>query len=513
MNSKFARGALLVAITTIAAGCANTGSNSGASADGEYSAQQLAAKERQLEKRERALERREAKAGEQTTIAASGADSLLPPNAKVGECYARVWVDASYENETVNIKVKDESEQIRSIPAQYQWVEKEVLVKEASTRLETIPAKYGTETEQLLIQEASDTWRTDLSRSAPPANQQLLDSAKAGGINLASATAGMCFHEHFLPAKFERVTEEVLVEEASTRVETTEAQYEWVEERVLVSEASSRIEEVPAVFRTETEQVLDKPAHTIWKKGTGPIQRIDEATGEIMCLVEVPATYKTVSKQVLVTPATTRTVEIPAKYEMVKVRKLVAAAGEQAIEIPAKYTQVSRQQKTEDAQFVWHEVHDASLSKDTRTGAKICLVNEPAEYKTVTRKVVVSPESTREVSIPAQYETIKVKELVKAASEERTVIPASYKTVTQRKLVADGHMAWRSILCETNMTRNRIGQIQQALVDKGYKPGPVDGVIGKQTIAAVNAFQRDNELPVDRYLNIQTVEALGVSPR
>ena len=512
MKNTMIRSVLYSSLAVLAVGCANTGTSGGAGSD-EITSRQLADKERQLEKRERALEKREARASSDQPITVAGTDSLLPPNAKVGECYARVWVDASYENETLQVKVRDESEQIRSIPAEYRWVEKEVLVKEASTRLETVPAQYGTETERLLIREASDIWRTDLGASAPLANQKLLDAAKTGGINLASATPGMCFHEHVLPAKYETITEDVLIEEASTRVETTAAQYEWVEERVLVSEASTRIEEVPAVFRTETEQVLDKPAHTIWKKGTGPIQRIDEATGEIMCLVEVPATYKTVSKQVLVSPATTRTVDIPAEYEMVKVRKLVAPAGEQVIEIPAKYTQVSREQKTEDAQFVWHEVHDGSLSKDTRTGAKICLVNEPAEYKTVSRKVVVSPETTREVTVPAQYDTIKVRELVKAASEERTVIPASFKTVTQRKLVADGHMAWRSILCETNMTRDRIGQIQQALTEKGYAPGPVDGVIGKQTIAAVNAFQRDNELPVDRYLNIETVEALGVSPR
>ena len=66
----------------------------------------------------------------------------------------------------------------------------------------------------------------------------------------------------------------------------------------------------------------------VWKKGTGPIQRIDESTGEIMCLVEVPATYKTISKEVLVSPATTRTVEIPAVYKTVSVRQEVSAASE-----------------------------------------------------------------------------------------------------------------------------------------------------------------------------------------
>ena len=74
-------------------------------------------------------------------------------------------------------------------------------------------------------------------------------------------------------------------------------------------------------------------------------------------------------------------------------------------------------------------------------------------------------------------------------------------------------MQWRSILCETNMTRDRIAQIQSELDKRGFDPGPIDGIIGAQTIIAVNEFQRKNKLPVDRYLNLSTLEALGVSPK
>jgi len=87
--------------------------------------------------------------------------------------------------------------------------------------------------------------------------------------------------------------------------------------------------------------------------------------------------------------------------------------------------------------------------------------------------------------------------------------------VQKRELVSDGYMAWRSILCETNMTRGRIADIQRALQEAGHDigSGGVDGVIGTDTIRAVNAFQRANELPVDRYLNIATLKALGVSAK
>lgn len=501
-------------------GCANNATNDNietSSIDSSTAAvqQELKVRSANLDARENSLAQREAQLSSslKSTSSLASNEKLLPPNAKVGECYARAWVKPIYETQSQQVKVRDGSQEIKLIDATYEWVEKDLLVKEESTQLKTIPAVYGTESETLLVKEERNSWRTNLDRNAAPASEKLLSSAKTHGINLDGASPGMCFHEHFVPAEYRTVTEDVLASEASTKIETIAAKYETVEEQVLVSEASYRIEEVPAVFESETETVLDKPAHTIWKKGTGPIQRIDEATGEIMCLVEVPATYKTISKRKLVSAATTRRVEIPAVYKTVKVRKLVAKADQRTIEIPATYKPIRKKELVSSESFVWHEVSDKSMTADSRTGAKICLVNEPAQYKKVSRKVVVKPASVQEINIPATYKTVKVKQLVSEAREERIEIPASYKTVTNQKLVADGHMEWRSILCETNMTSNKISAIQNALQKEGYDPGPIDGVIGAQTMQAVNAFQKAKSLPVDKYLNLDTLAALGVSPK
>lgn len=62
------------------------------------------------------------------------------------------------------------------------------------------------------------------------------------------------------------------------------------------------METVPAVYKTTTEEVLESPAQTVWKKGRGPIEKLDNATGEIMCLVEIPAKYRTIQKVVLENP-------------------------------------------------------------------------------------------------------------------------------------------------------------------------------------------------------------------
>ena len=82
------------------------------------------------------------------------------------------------------------------------------------------------------------------------------------------------------PARYEWVEERVLLREESVHVEVVPATYKSVTETVMVQPESEIVEIVPAVYGTETEQVLVKPAYTTWKKGRGPMERIDEATGE-----------------------------------------------------------------------------------------------------------------------------------------------------------------------------------------------------------------------------------------
>jgi len=440
---------------------------------------------------------------------------LLPPNAAPGECYARVWVDAEYKTSEEQVLVSQASKKINVIPAQYETVTETVEISAASSRLETIPAVYGTESEQVLVRDSRRVWRVGNKNADAPASDALLVAATNHGIDLTTAQVGMCFHEHYVPATFRTESESVLVKAATEQVNIVPAQYETVEKRVLVREASTKLVNVPAEYGVEEEQIIDKPAHTIWKKGTGPIQRIDEATGEIMCLVEVPATYKTVKRTVLVSAARTETVEIPAEYETVQVTQLVSAAREERSPIEAVYNTVDRQVVDSAAGFAWHEVSNTDHPASTKTGNKICLTEIPAEYRTVERTVVTQAAQTRTIEIPAKFDQVQVTKLVSSAREEYEEIPAEYRTVEKRELMSDGYMAWRSILCDTNMTSGRISDIQRALRDAGHDIGPngIDGVIGTDTIKAVNAFQRANELPVDKYLNIATLEALGVSAR
>ena len=239
-----------------------------------------------------------------STVSSGG---LLPPNAKPGECYARVLTPATYTTES-----------------------KEVLKKEASYRLEVSQPTYEWGTERVLVKEESEV-------------------------------------AQLIPAR-----------------------YEWRTESVLVKPAHEVLKTIPATYSTKSEKVLVKPAYTTWKKGRGPIEKLDGSTGEIMCLVEMPAEYRTVSSKVLVTsakvdksqsPAVYKDVKkrvmvegptmvkktIPAVYKSIKVKKVKTPGAERRIEIPAVYQTVTNRVKATDSILEWRSI----LCETNTTGSTV----------------------------------------------------------------------------------------------------------------------------------------------
>jgi len=55
-----------------------------------------------------------------------------------------------------------------------------------------------------------------------------------------------------------------------------------------------------------------------------------------------------------------------------------------------------------------------------------------------------------------------------------------------------------------------IKEAQQALKNKGYDPGPVDGVMGAKTKEAIKSFQNASNLQATGTLDAQTADKLGV---
>lgn len=57
-----------------------------------------------------------------------------------------------------------------------------------------------------------------------------------------------------------------------------------------------------------------------------------------------------------------------------------------------------------------------------------------------------------------------------------------------------------------------VQKVQQSLSDKGYNPGPIDGILGPRTRAAIRQYQASEDLRVTGRLDTETAGKLGVGP-
>jgi hypothetical protein len=224
-------------------------------------------------------------------------------------------------------------------------------------------------------------------------------------------------------------------------------QYETYTEKVVDTAEHTDLHVVPAVYADDIRQVVATEA------------RVEYET--------IPATYKTITETIVVKPETTRKVDVPAVY---------AEESEQVL-VREAHTEWKRGQRSPS------DIIMPGTTKVLATGEVICLVQVPAEYRTVTRNVVRQAETTRDVlepaitttvtrqvidqpgrviehQIPATYKTVRITKLVTPEQTVSVVIPATYKTVTKQRLISATHFDWKEVDCQPeadNVSPVRLG--------------------------------------------------------
>lgn len=315
--------------------------------------------------------------------------------------------------------------------------------------------------------DATEQQNTHLKQAQSNKQQALKTTSTDDPNTPPNAKAGECFAWVVMPAKYKNEVNTLLKQEKSAKIDITPAKYEWVDKRVMVKEASERLETIPAKYDWVTERVMVRPATTK--------------------LVKIPAQHKDVSERIMVSPARTYwkkgagliskvdgttgeimcLVEEAAQYEVVKKRVLV------------------REEST-------REVED-----------------QPAEYKTIRREVMTTAPKTRTITIPAEYKMVKVKHKIEDAKTQKTAIPETYQTVNKKVKISEEKQGWQRILCETNMSKDIVRQMQSALQQAGYYKGKIDGDIGSETLNAITRYQQKKRLSTGG-ITFEVLDALNV---
>ena len=76
--------------------------------------------------------------------------------------------------------------------------------------------------------------------------------------------------------------------------------------------------------------------------------------------------------------------------------------------------------------------------------------------------------------------------------------------LTDKDIINLGDPIWASDKQSAN--KSAVIRVQAGLSKRGYDPGPVDGVMGSRTGAAIQAYQRDHELLVDGRPSVQLAQ-------
>lgn len=421
-------------------------------------------------------------------------NTQILPDAKPGECYAKVITPAQFTTRSEEIVVQEASERIETIDAQYERVDQTIVVKEPAQLLTVVPARFTKKSQKVEVLAAGTSWTSKVGNKTIPASPDALEHITRSGVDINAVEPGGCFVEYYEAAKYKTEVERVIVKPASEAITVIPAEYESVEEQVVIKEASSEVVDVPAIYRTQTESVLVEPARSVWKENCGLVERLDNATGETLCLVEVPARYETLTKTVLDKPATTKTINIPANYKTIKVQRLVRPASEKRENIPAEYSTVNTRVKVSDPVFFWLAKGESPAQGAVATGRTVCLTESPAEYVNVMRELISNSASIQSSSIPARYQTVQIQRLVTPASERRIAIPARMKTVSSQVQIAPAKIEWRKVVCKANLTRELVTSLQRALKREGFNPGPIDGLFGPGTVRAIERYQIDQDI-------------------
>jgi murein L,D-transpeptidase YcbB/YkuD len=261
-----------------------------------------------------------------------------------------------------------------------------------------------------------------------------------------------------------------------------------------------------------------------------PMQQQVSAAGERTEFTE--PVYEEVEEQVMVRPATKRVTVVPAEFEEVEERVLIREAYRREIEVPALYNTYFERVIETPARQVWKPGRGTVEMVDPNTGEILCLVEEEAVYKTVERKelaraatkryedvpaeyatvrktVLKTPETTQEIEEPAVFETIRVTKMVKAPEPRKVPVEAVYTTVNRQVMAGPPSCEWSQVLCDVNTTPEKIQQVERALQSRGFTVN-VDGQIDQELTDSVRSFQEQNGLRVTGLMTADTLAALGV---
>jgi len=446
------------------------------------------------------------------------AEEALSPDSKpelgleggdANQCFARVSVPAVFRTEPVKTETRSETSRFTVTPPVFKSGTETVTLAPAYKSIEAIQPEIVDSVETIEILPATTQWVRDSLEGTQPVTRGELSEIAAAGIDVPNVEPGACFVEHFFEPTLQDIPTKILVSEATEKLSVEDAVLKEEVVTVTTKPAFTRLVEVPPTFKDVIEKVQVSTATKQWETECGAVEQVDHMTGETLCLVDVPPQFEEVATKVIDIPALITKVEKAAETETVDTQVLVSDAVEVRDEIAEVYDSIDRQRVSKPARYSWLAQGQKPAFGAKPTGRTACFVETPAKIAEYTRKVVKTPGRFVAKQIPAKTSTVEIEELVTEAISTPYNEPAEFSSVERRIKISDPRLEWQPVLCQVNISEDIIAQVQKALTQEGFEPGPIDGVMGRGTTRAISLYQQANQI-ADGGLTMETLEKLGV---
>lgn len=307
-----------------------------------------------------------------------------------------------------------------------------------------------------------------------------------------NARAGACYAVTLRPATYSRAPMQVTQQDAYDQYAITPAEIGPDRVQTIVTRPAHNVYrvvdpqfepytetlttrpayEVLVAPRSDVRQVIDtytvREPRLVWRRGANlsGVRRVDHATGEVYCLVE----------EAEVRTNATRTV-----------RSNVGEVSRQSV--PARVTQVTRYRQTRQGGYEVVPVAASTANvvyNDVRNPARVDVQRVPAVSTTIQVETIATDE---------RYELVEV--ACEPGAMNMSSMGNGTGSVARSGVTTPGHMV-------------SLRSVQGALRAKGLYRGPIDGILGSDTHAALRQFQRQNGISSREVLSIETLRRLGL---
>jgi hypothetical protein len=175
----------------------------------------------------------------------------LPPNAKPGECYAKVYVPPKYETYTERICTRPAYERLEVVPAKYEWAEERICVKDGCDQLQVTEPQFACREQTMVVQPSFTDWEVNK-------NPQCV------GFPGEPAQDVFCLVSH--PCVEKSVPTQCLEKPACVQKVCVAPEYQTVRRQKLVCPATTRKVCIPAEYTDvpKTRKVCD--AKIVWRR-------------------------------------------------------------------------------------------------------------------------------------------------------------------------------------------------------------------------------------------------------